>query len=148
MIREIFETSQPVWLKHIITCDLYYLSYQKERKYNTLQISKKQRYHFIDLLFYSQCINQSGNVLIHSMPMSLFIPLENLRKPEFMIYIPACNYMFKVNNRTTRTRCEIRSKLTTKTTERCQWRRLGVFIVNFDHIPRLVLLFLLLTLSR
>ena len=29
------------------------------------------------------------------------------------------------------TRCEIYSKLTIKTPERCQWRRSGVFIVNF-----------------
>ena len=47
---------------------------------------------------------------------------------------PAGNYMFKVNNRTTRTRCEICSKLTMKTPERGQWRRSGVFIVNFEHI--------------
>ena len=32
--------------------------------------------------------------------------------------IPARNYMFKVNNRNTRTRCEICSKLTIKTLER------------------------------
>ena len=37
-------------------------------------------------------------------------------------------YLFKVNNK-------------------CQWRRFGVFIVNFEHIPHLVLAFLLLTLS-
>ena len=47
---------------------------------------------------------------------------------------PAGNYMFKVNNRNTRTRCEICSKLTTKTPERRQWRHSGVFIVNFEHI--------------
>ena len=29
-----------------------------------------------------------------------------------------------------------------------QWRRSGVFIVNFERIPHLVLMFLLLTLSR
>ena len=34
---------------------------------------------------------------------------------------PAGNYMFKVNNRNTR-RCEICSKLTTKTPERRHWR--------------------------
>ena len=34
-------------------------------------------------------------------------------------YLPAGNYMFKVNNRNTRTRCEICSKLTIKTPERC-----------------------------
>ena len=70
--------------------------------------------------------------------------------------------MFKVNNRNTETRCEICSKLTTKTPkwrhwrseltikkpEWRQWRRSGVFIVNFEHILHLVLVFLLLTLSK
>ena len=56
--------------------------------------------------------------------------------------------MFKVNNRNTRTRCEICSKLTIKTPERRQWRRSGVFIVNFEHISYLALVFLLLTLNR
>ena len=42
--------------------------------------------------------------------------------------------MFKVNNRNTRTRCEICSKLTVKTPERRQQRRFSVFIVNFEHI--------------
>ena len=33
-------------------------------------------------------------------------------------------------------------------TQRFEWRRFGVFIVNFEHISHLVLMFLLLTLSR
>ena len=37
-------------------------------------------------------------------------------------------------------------KLTIKTSERRQWRS-GVFIVNFEHISHLALLFLLLTLN-
>ena len=37
-------------------------------------------------------------------------------------------------------------KLTIKTSERRQWRS-GVFIVNFEHIPHLALLSLLLTLN-
>ena len=41
--------------------------------------------------------------------------------------IPAGNYLFKVNNRNTRS---------------------GVFIVNFEHISNLILVFLLLILSR
>ena len=57
-------------------------------------------------------------------------------------------YMFKVNNRDTRTRCEICSKITIKTPEQRHWRRSGVFIVKFKHITNLVLVFLLLTLSR
>ena len=67
------------------------------------------------------------------------------------LYNPVGNYIVKVNNRNTRTRCEICSKLKIKTTERHQngpshietsplvcsvttWRRSGVFIVNFEHI--------------
>ena len=38
-------------------------------------------------------------------------------------------YVFKVNDKDT-------------------WRRTGIFIVNFEHISDLVLVFLLLTLSR
>ena len=36
-------------------------------------------------------------------------------------------------------------KLTIKIPERRQWRRSGVFIVNFEHISDLALMFLLLT---
>ena len=47
---------------------------------------------------------------------------------------PAINYIFKFNNRNTRTRCEICSKLTIKTLERRHWPRSGVFFVNLEHI--------------
>ena len=66
----------------------------------------------------------------------------------FEVNHPAGIYLFKVNNRNTRTRCEICSKLTINTPERRQWRHSGVFIVNFEHISHLALVFLLLTLSR
>ena len=56
--------------------------------------------------------------------------------------------MFRVNNRNTRTMCEICSKLIIKAPERRYWRRSGVFIVNFEHFSHLVLLILFLTLSR
>ena len=62
--------------------------------------------------------------------------------------IPLGIYMFKVNNRNARTRCEICSKLTIRTLEQHHWRRFGVFIVNFEHISYLVLVYLLLTLRR
>ena len=39
------------------------------------------------------------------------------------------------------------SKLKIKTPERRHWRRSGVFIVNFEHISHLILMFLLLTLN-
>ena len=55
--------------------------------------------------------------------------------------------MLKVNNRHTRRKCEICLKLTIKTPERRQWRRSSVFIVNFELISHLDLVFLLLTLN-
>ena len=57
--------------------------------------------------------------------------------------LPTGSYLLKVHNRNTRTRCEICLKLTIKTPERRQSRRSGAFIVNFDHISHLVLVFLL-----
>ena len=60
---------------------------------------------------------------------------------------PAKIYLLKVNNRDTRKRCKISSKLTIKTPERRHWRRSDVFIVNFEHISHLFLLFLLLTVT-
>ena len=48
----------------------------------------------------------------------------------YLCTFPAGNYIFKIE-----TRCEI-------------WRRSGVFIVNFEHILQLVLVFLLFTLNR
>ena len=73
---------------------------------------------------------------------------QTVSKVEMYGLNPAGNYMFKVNNRNTRARCEICSKLTIKIPERRYWRRSGVFIANFEHISHLVLVFLLLTLSR
>ena len=57
-------------------------------------------------------------------------------------------YLFKANNRSTRTTYEICSKLTIITPERRHWRRSGIFIVNFEHISHFALVFLLLTLHR
>ena len=68
----------------------------------------------------------------------------SLRRDSFPVGI----HLFKVNNRNTRTRCEICSKLTIKTSSLTIRRRSGVFIVNFEHISHLVLVFLLVTLSR
>ena len=66
----------------------------------------------------------------------------------FMVLFLADIYLLKVNNRNTRTRCGICSNLTIKTPERySSWCRTGAFIVNFEHISYLVLVFLLLTLN-
>ena len=55
---------------------------------------------------------------------------------------PAVIYLLKVNNRNTKTGCEICSKLIIKTPE-----GLRVFVVNFEHISYLALVFLFLTLN-
>ena len=60
-------------------------------------------------------------------------------------HYPVVIYMFKVNNRNTRTRCEICSELTIKTPELRQWRHPGFLIVNIEHISHLIVVFLLLT---
>ena len=64
------------------------------------------------------------------------------------MHFPAGNYMFKVNNRNSKTGCEICSRLTIKTPERHHCGRSGVFIVNFDHISHLFVVFLLISFSR
>ena len=60
---------------------------------------------------------------------------------------PAGISLLKVNNGNTRKISEICSKLTINTPEQRQWHHSSVFIVNFEHISHLVLLFLLLTLD-
>ena len=57
--------------------------------------------------------------------------------------IPDNIYLFKINNKNIRKRCEICWKLTWR-----QWRRSGVFIVNFEHISHLFLVSLFLTLNK
>ena len=47
---------------------------------------------------------------------------------------PAGIHLLKENNRKTRTRYEICSKLTIKTPERRYWGCSGVFIVNFENV--------------
>ena len=49
------------------------------------------------------------------------------------IYSPNI-YLFKINNKNTRKKSEICSKLIIKTPEQPQRRHSGVFIVNFEHI--------------
>ena len=54
---------------------------------------------------------------------------------------PTGFYLLKLNNRNTRTRCEICLKLTIRTSEQRQWLRSGVFIVSFEDVSQLVLVF-------
>ena len=89
------------------------------------------------------------------------------------MHLPAGIYLLKVNNRNTRIRCEICSKLTIKIPERRQWRRkttatatlpkkdsynltkgtntqmsLWCFVVTFELITHIFLIFLLLISNK
>ena len=46
----------------------------------------------------------------------------------------AGTYLFKVINGNSKNMCKVCSKLTTKSTERSQWRCFGVFIGNIELI--------------
>ena len=74
---------------------------------------------------------------------SICLPIYTVSYQDYNL---ASSYMFKFNNRNTRTRCEICLKLTLKKAERRHWRRSDVFIVNFKYISHRCLVFLLLTL--
>ena len=62
----------------------------------------------------------------------LFRKLSLMKLPHHFINISR-QLLLKPNNRDTRTKCEICSKLTIKTPERRHWRRSGVYIINFKH---------------
>ena len=54
--------------------------------------------------------------------------------------VPARNYLFEVNNWSTRIRCGNCSKLRVKTLKRCQWCHSNVFIVNCEYISSFALI--------
>ena len=58
--------------------------------------------------------------------------IENKLQSGFLY--PANIYLFKVNNKKTRKRFHISSKLTVKTLHQGHWCLPGIFVVNFEHI--------------
>ena len=69
-----------------------------------------------------------------------------------LLYYLSQSVKLKINNRSTRTRCEICSKLTRKTTKRCHFgghfgNNSASLIVNFKYILHFALLFRLLTMN-
>ena len=77
-----------------------------------------------------------GNMKLNISNLKWVVLHEDLN----IMYYPAGIYLVKVNNRNTRTSCEICSKLTIIKIP-------GIFIVNFKHISHLVLVFLLFILN-
>ena len=86
---------------------------------------------------------------VHSLP--LWVPTSFLIT-SFPIHsstnVPANIYLLRVNNWNIRTRYEIGSNSTIKKPERGHWPHFGVFVVNFEHILHLFLMFLMLTLNK
>ena len=95
--------------------------------------------------------NTNGSVIRLFCSSIFFIDSSNFclfRGTYKITFCPVNIYLFKINNRNIRKKCEICLKLTIKTPERLHWRRSCVFIVNFEHISHLFLVFLVLTLSK
>ena len=89
---------------------------------------------------------RSDSLTANVSPQSQFLVVKHnfiSSKTRFPVGI----YLLKVDDRNIITRCKICSQLTIRTPERRQWRPCGVFVVSFEYISHLVLLFLLLTLN-
>ena len=69
---------------------------------------------------------------------------EKLQRSHEAFLVSANIYLLNGNNISTRKMCEICSKSAIKTTERYQLRRSYVFTVNFEHLPHLSLVLILL----
>ena len=89
-----------------------------------------------------------GNFLIPKLFLSLKENFIDCRLLKTCTKSTANNCPFKANNKSTRTSCELCSKLTTKTSGQCHCSRSDVFIFNFEHFSYLELMFLLLTLRK
>ena len=104
------------------------------------------------LIFY--CF--SSECLIHFFKI-VVLSVENIWEMISKVYSDPCQtlklsfpagiYLLKVDNRNTKTRCEICSKITKKTRKRRHGSHSGVFTVKFEHNSHLVLVLLLLTLN-
>ena len=134
------------WERYLVTLFMIIISFLKVRKCQSSSIFSNVQANNIQLSKWTNVNSQSPWNKQNEFSERCQIWFRaSLKAIPFTI--PAGNYMFKVNNRNTRTRCEICSKLTIKIPERCHWRRSGILIANFGHILHLVLVFLLLTLN-
>ena len=92
-------------------------------------------FYFNNLVMLVQKLAHTDILKINVIKISKQWPIRTLDDLEI---IPAGNYMFKVNNRNTRARCEVCSKLIIKIPGRRHWRRSGVFIVNLEQFHALI----------
>ena len=95
--------------------------------------------HFLhDLLKKNNCLTVWLPLIIgfrnYSQILLVYLTLSPKTPRKRKHFYPTNVDSFKFNNRTSRKRYEICSKLTIKTVELCQWRRSGVFIVHFERL--------------
>ena len=90
------------------------------------------------------------NGLNHVLVMSLVLSLKILKIFQRYASIGQTRdiYLLSVNYGNTRTMFEVCSKLIIKAAEQLHWRRFGVFIVNFEQISNIVLVFSSFTLNK
>ena len=87
-----------------------------------------------NIIFTEQCCTTASDFLWHFQCITCFISDKSVSHSikyniSIISVFPASNYMFKVNNRNTRTRCEICSKLTINTPEQRHWHRWYYIII-------------------
>ena len=72
-------------------------------------------------------------VLLFDRSLILFFQFSDVSL-KYSNLFPVGNFIFKVDNRNIRAKCEICSKSAIRTPKRPNCRRFDVFIVNFEHI--------------
>ena len=137
-IRELWATCSPsvvlIIFKRTICRSNYFLG---EMRWFFFFFEKYWKQHFMQLYSF-------GNTEYRQV---IGEPLER-RKKTILYSSPSNKYLLKIKNSNTRKRCEICSELITKTPKWRHWLLSGVFIVYFEHISHLFLVFILSTLNR
>ena len=137
--------------------DIFSIGFIENNKLRILNTARKKNVArnlmtFVRIFFFSFDLNKTLWSRIWSFLRS---KLTQVIQQQFYVFCPFLNqfisdpvgiYLLKVNNKNFR-RSKTCSKLIIKTPERHQWCRSGIFIVNFEHIPHLVLVFLLWTIN-
>ena len=101
-------------------------------------------------IVFSSVVSSEGYIKNVSVLTNLFPDLgikawvQVIFTPRYNAFENLCSaniFLIKIRKRNTKKSCEICSELTIKTPERRQWRRSGVFIINFEHISQLLYCF-------
>ena len=120
----------------------------RKNELKVFQLTSENAFFFLNLSYVTNLFlysSKTGNLIFSEIERHPWYEMGWLFA--FYGHNPAGIYLLKANNRHNRTKCEIYEKLTIKTSERRQWLRSYIFIVNFEHILHFVLVFLLVTLN-